>query len=167
MKNTRALLFLTVLVVAAPVLAQPGVVPCIEASWTPEVLTFYGSSSQVAQKLSKVQNNLLERRLYLIVSETPGKTEVALFERKDGENVVVSQWTAASNINLAATLNEKLLANAGSSCAGELTKAVLKTLGANQERLIQAPTNVLSAYTQAALQQTADDYVRVSFFLGC
>ena len=167
MKNTRSLLFLAMLAfLASPVLAQH-VVPCIEASWTPEVLTFYGSSAQVAQKLSKVQNNLLERRLYLIVSETQGKTEVALFERKDGENALVSQWTTVSNINLAATLNEKLLANAGSSCAGELTKAVLKTLGANQERLIPAPANVLSAYTQAALQQSADDYVRVSFFLGC
>lgn len=165
-KNTLAILFLATLVLSAtPVLAQH----CIEAAWSPEVLTFYGSSATVAEKLSKVQSNLLDRRVYLIVSETQGKTEVAFFERKDGENVLLSHWATTSKINLAATLNERILANAGVSCVGELTKAALKALGANPDegKVITAPRTALAAYTHATFQQTPDDYVRVTVLFGC
>jgi len=170
-KNVLSNLFLVILVfLPIPALAQH-VNPCIEAAWSPEVLTFYGNSAQVTEKLAKVQSNLLDRRVYLIVLETKAKTEAALFERKDGANVLLSEWATASKVNLAATLNEKLLKNAGMSCAGELTKAVLRALGddTDQGRLIPAPATALAAYTQATLlnKQSTDDYIRVTLFLDC
>lgn len=156
------------IVTASAALAGPPTDPCIEAAWSPEVLTFYGSNAQVAAKLSKVQSDLLERRVYLIVSETQGRTDVALFERKEGGNVLLSKWATTSKINLAATLNEKILANAGSSCAGALTKSVLKALGDNAEEgnLIPGAKTALAAYNQA-MPVPATDYVRVTVFLLC
>jgi hypothetical protein len=131
-------------------------------------LTFYGDTAKVAEKLEKLQSNLLARRVYLLVSETAGRTEAALFERTDGENVSLSRWGSDSNIKLAETLNEKILANAGKSCAGELTKAVLRALGgvADHGDVISAPTTALAAYHQA-WQRPVNDYVRVTLFLLC
>jgi len=141
---------------------------CKEASWSPEVLTFYGDTAKVAEKLLQVQANLMERRMYLLVSETSGRTEAALFERKENQNVSLSRWETDSNIKLAAMLNDKLLSNSGRSCAGELTKAILRTLGANVDRgdLIPAPKTALAAYGHA-WQGAANEYVRVTLFLLC
>jgi hypothetical protein len=164
-----SLFFVALLLSASSVIAQrPPTEPCVEAAWTPEVLTFYGDTAKVAEKLESVKANLLDRRVYLLVSETAGRTEAALFERKAGENVSVSRWSADSNIKLAEMLNEKLLANGGKSCAGELTKTVLRTLGGNVDRgdLISAPTTALAAYHQA-WQRPNNDYVRVTLFFLC
>jgi hypothetical protein len=167
--RTSVLLAITLVgtLMTTPAFSQPRL-PCIQASWTPEVFTFYGNTVKVAEKLEKVQANLLDRRVYLLISETPGRTEAALFERKDGQNVSLSRWATDSNIKLAAMLNDKLLTNHGNSCAGELAKSVLKTLGADVNRgdTIPAPTTALAAYNEA-LQQPVTDYVRVSLFFLC
>lgn len=145
-----------------------GTAPCLEAAWSPEVVTFYGDTATVADKLSKVQTQLLDRRVYMLLTETAGRTDVALFERKDSENVVLSQWSTTSHVKVAETINEKLIENAGVSCAGALAKHILKTLSNNSERLqnIQAPTTALAAY-KSSLQHADDHYVRVTLFFFC
>lgn len=161
-----SVLLIGFLTVGVNAYAQP--TQCRIAAWSPEVITFYGDSATVAEKLAKVQDDLVDRRVYLLVAETSGRTEAALFERKDGENLSLSRWEANSNIELASTLNDKLLANAGAACAGELARTFLETLGTRpaSEVTIQAPSTALAAYQQA-LHNSDKSYVRLTLFFLC
>lgn len=173
MKKTVCSAFLVALVLATSLVwaqaqRDPGTAPCKEAAWSPEVVTFYGDTAKVAEKLAKVETQLLDRRVYMLLTETAGRTDVSLFERKDAQNVTLSQWSTTSNVKMAETINENLLENAGVSCAGALARHILKTLSDNGERAqtIPAPTTALAAY-RGSLQHPDDDYVKVTLFFFC
>lgn len=132
------------------------------------MVTFYGDTAKVAEKLNQVQTQLMDRRVYMLLTETADRTDVALFERKDAENVVLSQWSTTSPVKMAQVIDEKLLGNAGVACAGELAKHILKTLSENGERsqIVRAPTTALAAY-RGSLQHPDDHYVRVTLYFFC
>jgi hypothetical protein len=172
-KSTVCSAFLAALMIMSTSLSYANsdgsvVVPCKEAAWSPEVMTFYGDTAKVAEKLAKVQTQLLERRVYMLLTETSDRTDVALFERKDSENVTLSQWSTTSPVKVGDAINEKLLANAGVSCAGELAKHILKVLSENREssQIVRAPTTAFAAY-KGSLQHPNDSYVRVTLYFFC
>jgi hypothetical protein len=152
---------------AKPSAAKKPSVGCAKASFAPEVVTFYGDSKAVLEKLDGFQGHLEERRVYMFLAETAGSAEVALFERADGTNVRLSKWQGKSVGELRDRISTATLANRGIACIGEQVKSlVLRTLPTENMGVIPAPVTLRAAFGHN-VNAYGSDYLRVTIYLLC
>jgi hypothetical protein len=172
MRTARNYLLLSALLCLAlvpAIFAQPGgngTSVCRQIAWSPEALTFYGDTKTVAAKVSSLENDLQDRRMYLFVVESANTAEISLFERTEGRNVAVSRWTGDSLGEVTNRVSKVLLENQGAECAGKLTKELLSQIGKANTSAISAPATLRAAFQHAA-EQPENNYIRVSIFLLC
>jgi hypothetical protein len=144
---------------------KPG--PCSQASFEPEVLSFYGDSAAVLKKLDEFEMNLPNRRVYMFMLESSGTAELSLFERKDDTNVQVAQWRGTSLAELREKISTGLLENRGIACVGEQTKSLVKAkLSPADMGAIPAPVSARAAFAHT-IKKYGDNYIRVTVFLLC
>ncbi len=157
-----------VAVSSAQIKPRPRPMPgCARASFSPEVITFYGDSKAVLAKLDNYQAHLEDRRVYMFVAETGNSAEAALFERSGAKNVHVSHWRGNSISELRDQISTTVLANRGIACVGEQVKsAVLKTLHTDDLGVIPAPVTMRAAFGHN-VKAYGSDYMRVTVYLLC
>lgn len=143
---------------------------CSGMSFEPEVLQFYGDSTSIAHKLEDDRMRLPERRLYILLLETAGSAELALFE-KDGREpslVNVSSWRGRTLGDLRDRLTSLILDNRGIACVGEQSKALVEasvttaSLGS-----IPAPVSAKAAFSHLLRRNASGEYMRMSVLLLC
>jgi len=140
---------------------------CRSASFSPEVITFYGDSKAVQEKLDSYQAHLEDRRVYMFVAETANSAEAMLFETSGDTNVHVSHWRGTSVSELCEQISTKVLANRGIACVGEQVKSlVLKALPTDDLGVIPAPVTMRAAFGHN-VKAYGNDYMRVTVYLLC
>lgn len=145
------------------------VAACSEASFSPEVLQFYGSPETIQRKLSDASMALDKRRVYLLVIETETAAELTLFERTSAEDplVRVSQWRGNTVADLRENLTTTIMQNKGVACIGEATKRIVQArYTPTPLARISAPVTAREAFSHL-LNPYAGTYMHVSVFLLC
>ena len=143
---------------------------CREASWTPEVFSFYGDPAAVTAKLNKFEMNLPKRRVFMFIVETTHDAQLSLFElAKDGKDVDTFQlwtWKGKSASDLREKATETILANKGYLCVGEQIKGLVKGLNPDDKGPIPGPKTALAAFGHV-IQGYGSEYIRLTVFLLC
>ena len=153
-----------ILVLSGNLLAGVG---CEEDSRSPEVYTFYGDPATILAKIDKVDMQLPERRMYMVVVEGQNGDEIRLFERS-GKTNNFHVWSAKSKS--IGSLNEKvshaIIANRGVACVGEQTKAIVtKSVSPKDLGTVPAPVNGRAAFSHTI--SAATGFVRATVYLLC
>jgi hypothetical protein len=88
--------------------------------------------------LAELPDELVQRRVYMLMIQGEGRAEVRVFERfslEDAEGTVAT-WQDESLGNLVTELTEVLLTNKGVHCPGEQVKS---TIEADREFSLEGP----------------------------
>jgi hypothetical protein len=178
-------ILMSVMITAVPVLAlggegQPqgadsGPAPgCHYASFSPEVLTFYGSPATVLDKIQKRVPNLKARRAFGVLVETgDGIAESCLFERGDeARDSTAYRLSGRDAAGLKDEIARVSLANEGRYCLGDrIVKDIL--IGGMGDRLVTEHGVRVPESADATLASMLERrkgavlYVRVTVFLLC
>src|ERR1043165_4419068 len=119
---------------------------CEPASWSPEVLDFYGDPATILRKIDGHDMELADRRIFVLLTESEGRANVRFFEQVDGENYAVSTWTGESLDGLNGRLAETIMTNKGVHCVGEQVRALLKSFDLELAATVPAPANARAAF---------------------
>ena len=142
---------------------------CSDASFSPEVVQYYGDSAAVLGRLEKADLHVSERRAYLMLIETADSAQLMLFERTTPAEplVRVSQWKGASLGDLREQLTSLILDNRGIACIGQQSASVIKAMYRPGDLgSIPAPRSASAAFAHP-VKAFGADYMRVSLFLLC
>ncbi len=162
-----------------PNLPKAGSPACAAQSFSPEVVTFYGDSTQVLSKLEKHAWDLSDRRVYLALVETDHSAELSIFEKAQAKHaeaahqhgaapyVNVGHWRGSSAGDLREILANLTLENRGIACIGEQTKSiVMDKLSPQNLGTIPAPATIRAAFGHN-IRQYGANYIRLTIFLLC
>jgi hypothetical protein len=140
---------------------------CEEASWSPEVFTFYGDAETIVRHLSDAKMRLPERRLYAVTIEGDGAAEIRLFERQgDGKRFRVSSWKGQALGDLHQQLSSAIRENRGVACIGEQAKGLIRKVGVSTDLgAIPAPVNGRAAFAHSI--RGAKGFATVAVYLFC
>jgi hypothetical protein len=160
---------LVALAVAQNASCQQPPILCGQASFQPEVLSFYGDSTTVLNKIEELKTVSLSRlRVYMFLVETADAAELSLLERVNGsDEYTVSHWRGASAGDLREQITSRMLSNRGVLCIGEQSKALLaKRVAATKVGVVPAPASVRAAFGHT-IQKYGNNYMRLTVFLFC
>jgi hypothetical protein len=108
-------------------LITPSALRCSDAAWDCEAHSFFGAPDKVAAKLSGLPDDLIRRRVYMLLVQGDDHAEVRIFERFSFEDAegTIALWNGESLGDLANRITELLVANHGVHCPGEQVTAAL------------------------------------------
>lgn len=102
---------------------------CKTAAWDCQSHHFMGSPETVIENLTGLPDELVGRRVYMLMVEGGGRSEARIFERFNLEDTegTVSGWAEKDVAGLVTQITEVLVANRGVHCPGEQVKATLES----------------------------------------
>ena len=99
---------------------------CAVMSWSPEMFSFYGDKATVLAKFQALDRDLLKHRTYAFIVESNRGSKLTFFELdKNGTTMDLGSANKASFSELSNQINNALLTNTGTKCAGMLTKELV------------------------------------------
>jgi hypothetical protein len=98
---------------------------CHQASWNPELYSFYGAKGTILEKLAQIPTNLSERRVFVQVTQGDSSVNIRLYERQDNGTYTLTEWTKKQTPDLIAKIDNAICDNKGANCVGEQVKSVL------------------------------------------
>jgi hypothetical protein len=144
---------------------------CAVDSWRVEALTLYGDSGVVLQKLAKYTEviGLGSNRVYMFVVETSSAADVALIERKDEKDCILTRWSVANVGDLKEQIQNMVLTSKGQKCVGQQAKELLEKRAAKDElekEAVPMPKSAQEA-VRSILEKYPNDFLRVTFIVLC
>jgi hypothetical protein len=124
----------------------------------------------VTANLADLPEELIQRRVYMLMVQGEQRAEVRVFERfdLDDTDTTLGTWSDDSLGDLMTQLTEVLVANKGVHCPGEQVKA---TLTAEREFSMEgpfpAPTSAAEAFGPALAGFGGDRFVHATVALLC
>src|SRR2546422_8514021 len=115
-------------VITAPQVRSTGTaLACTTAAWDCQSHSFLGSPETVAANLAALPDDLVQRRVYMIMIQGEGRAEARIFERFNLEDAdgTVARWEEDDLGDLVTQITDVLVANKGVHCPGEQVKAML------------------------------------------
>ncbi|MEV0280781.1 hypothetical protein AB0I22_30940 [Streptomyces sp. NPDC050610] len=111
---------------------------CKAAAWDCQSHQFMGSPETVLTNLVALPDELVGRRVYMLMIQGEGRSEARVFERFNLEDTegTVATWPETDVPGLVTQITEVLVANRGVHCPGEQVKATLET---ERELHVSAP----------------------------
>ncbi|MFD9791921.1 hypothetical protein ACFWXK_13320 [Streptomyces sp. NPDC059070] len=143
---------------------------CKTAAWDCQTHDFMGSPQTVIDNLTALPDELVGRRVYLLMVQGDGRSEARVFERFNLEDTesTVSSWPEKDIPGLVTQISEVLVANRGVHCPGEQVKA---TLQSEREIHVGAPATAPRTAAEAfgpVLDGFRDDtFVRATVMVLC
>ena len=142
-------------------------VGCATASWSPEVLQFYGGKNDLLDKLSKVTKDVTDSRLYIGLLESDTNAEFVLFERDGKSTYSVYTWNGKSLGDFSDRAAFNILANEGIACIGDQVKWLAKNrYDLKWQASVPAPVSVKAAFSHR-VKDKVEDYYRLTLYLLC
>ncbi|MFE7116448.1 hypothetical protein ACFU99_13645 [Streptomyces sp. NPDC057654] len=143
---------------------------CKAAAWDCQSHAFMGSPETVMANLVGLPDELVGRRVYMLMIQGDNRSEARVFERfnLDDAEGTVSSWPEKDVPGLVTQITEVLVANRGVHCPGEQVKATLET-----EREVHVSAPAPAPRTAAAafgplLEGFRDDaFVRATVMVLC
>src|SRR6476646_2965148 len=105
--------------------SPPGVPACNNASWNPEVYSFYGAKENVAEKVSRLPLKLSEHRVFVQITQGEAWAQDKMFELQKDGTFTVTEWEGKDTSRLACDIDKAIMANKGVNCVGEQMKAAI------------------------------------------
>ena len=129
--------------------SPPGGGPaCNNASWNPEIYSFYGAKENVAEKVSRLPLKLSEHRVFVQITQGEAWAQVKMFELQKDGTFTVTEWEGKDTFRLACEIDKAIMANKGVNCVGEQMKAaIVKALGEGKvSHSVAAPETPAGAF---------------------
>jgi hypothetical protein len=144
--------------------------PCNNSSWNPELYTFYGHKDVVLEKLSKVQANLSDRRVFVQVTESERGTDAKLFVREKNGSFTVTQWMKKKpGGSLTCKIDQAITHNKGINCVGEqvIHTVLKKELESGKETHdVAAPASPEAAFSHS-IKEATGEYIKTTIVILC
>ena len=138
---------------------------CAVMSWSPEMFSFYGDKATVLAKFQALDRDLLKHRTFAFVVETNRGSKLTFFELDKNGTMDLGSATKASFSELTNQIDNALLTNTGSKCAGMLTKELVSGIEMTHT-VVARPASAGEAF-QYALAAADGEYIRATFILLC
>ena len=141
---------------------------CKNASWNPEVYSFYGAKDTIVQKLANISTQLSERRIFLQVTQGESSADVKLYERREDGTFTVTEWTPDQTSQLLTDIDQAIIANKGVNCVGEQVKSILanKLKGKKVVRATSAPASPEAAFAHS-VNDASGKFIRTTITILC
>jgi hypothetical protein len=140
--------------------------PCNAASWTPEVFDFYGDPDSILRKMDRIDMELGERRIFMLLTESKDRAQIRFFEQVEGDSYAVATWDGESLDGADADLAKTILANRGIHCVGEQVRGLLDSFGLELGAAVPAPANARAAFAHT-VRAHGSAFVRATTALLC
>ena len=143
---------------------------CAAAAWDCQSHTFLGSPETVAANLAGLPDELVTRRVYMMMVLGDGRAEARLFERFDIEDRdgTVARWENDELGDMVSQITEVLVNNRGIHCPGEQVKASLE---GDRDFIVDAPApapkTAAEAFGPALAAFKGDKFVQVTVMALC
>ncbi|MEU7039493.1 hypothetical protein AB0A77_00325 [Streptomyces varsoviensis] len=143
---------------------------CKAAAWDCQSHEFMGSPETVMTNLVGLPDELVARRVYMLMVQGDSRCEARVFERfnLDDAEGTVSSWSETDVPKLVTQITEVLVANRGVHCPGEQVRATLET-----EREVHvsapapAPRTAAEAFGPIVDGFRDDKFVRATVMVLC
>ncbi len=143
---------------------------CVAAAWDCQTHSFLGSPETVAANLAELPDELVGRRVYMLMIQGDSRAEARIFERfsiEDAEGTVAG-WDEQDMGGLVTQLTEVLVSNRGVHCPGEQVKAALSgerelSIGAPAA----APSTAAEAFGPVLAEFKGDKFVQATVMVLC
>lgn len=144
---------------------------CSAAAWDCQSHSFLGSPQLVAENLAGLSDDLVQRRVYMLMVQGESRAEARIFERFafGDTDASMSQWETDSLGDLVTEITDVLVANRGVHCPGEQVKAALGE-GDRQFSVgapAPAPKTAREAFTGALKAYEGDRFIRATVMVLC
>lgn len=143
---------------------------CAAAAWDCQSHTFLGSPETVSANLAGLPDELVSRRVYMLMIQGDSRAEARIFERFDisDRDGTVARWENDDLGDLVSQITEVLVTNRGVHCPGEQVKASLE---GDREFIVDAPApapkTAADAFTPALAAFKDDKFVQVTVMALC
>jgi hypothetical protein len=156
---------------AAPkVEAHPLPLECAVAAWDCQSHSFLGSPATVAANLASLPDEIVKRRVYMLVIQGDGRAEARVFERfaiEDTDATVASCQDSYLG-DLVTQVTDVLITNRGVHCPGEQVKAaVLEERDFSVEGPAPAPATAADAFLPAVSAFKDEAFVQATVVVLC
>jgi hypothetical protein len=162
---------MTVQSVTAPqAVHQQTAVACKTSAWDCQSHSFLGSPETVATNLASLPDELVRRRVYMLMIQGEGRAEARIFERFDIEDTdgTVAHWEEDDIGGLVTQITDVLVANKGVHCPGEQVKM---TLEGDREFMVDgpapAPKTAAEAFASALTAYQDHKFVQATVMALC
>jgi hypothetical protein len=144
---------------------------CAVAAWDCQSHGFLGSPATVAANLAGLPDEVVRRRVYMLMIQGDARAEARVFERfaVEDRDATVARWSDSHLGGLVTQVTEVLVTNRGVHCPGEQVKAVL----ADGEREFSvegpapAPATAKEAFLPAMEAYKDDRFVQATVMILC
>jgi len=143
---------------------------CQAAAWDCQSHSFMGSPETVAANLAGLPDELVSRRVYMLMIQGDGRAEARIYERFDisDSEGTMARWEQDKLGDLVTEITEVLVANRGVHCPGEQVKMALE---GDREFTVGAPTpapkTAAEAFTPALAAYRTDAFVQATVMALC
>jgi hypothetical protein len=141
---------------------------CLNASWNPEVYTFYGAKENVAEKVSRLPIKLSEHRVFVQITQGEARAQVKMFELQKDGTFTVTEWEGKDTSRLACDIDNAIIANKGVNCVGEQMKAaIVKALNKGKvSHSVAAPETPAAAFGHS-IKAAKGDFIKSEIIVAC
>jgi len=153
----------------ASVYPSPSGVPaCNNASWNPEVYSFYGAKENVAEKVSRLPLKLSEHRVFVQITQGEAWAQVKMFELQKDGTFTVTECEGKDTSRLACDIDKAIMANKGVNCVGEQMKAaIVKALNKGKvSNSVAAPETPAAAFGHS-IKAAKGDFIKSEVIVAC
>jgi hypothetical protein len=143
---------------------------CTQQSQNTELYGFCGAKASMLEKLAGLPAQLVERRVFVQITQGSSSGEVKLYERQQDGKFTVTTWSTAHTSALLADVDKTMFENKGVNCVGEQVTAVLrKKLGKEKAKVtpgVAAPETPAAAFSHS-IKEASGDFVRTVMIILC
>lgn len=120
------------------------------------------------EKLANLPVQLLERRVFIQITQGSSNGEVKMYERQQDGTFTVTNWTVAKTFGLLAEIDKAVFDNQGVNCTGEQVTAVLREkLGDGKiSKGVAAPVSPAAAFSHS-VKDASGEFVSTEVLFFC
>lgn len=154
----------------APQQVEAKVQKCITAAWDCQSHSFMGSPETVEANLVALPDDLVQRRVYMLMIQGDDRAEARVFERFSLEDTdgTVSTWEQGDLGELVTQITDVLVRNRGVHCPGEQVKA---TITEERDFIVEgpsaAPKTAAEAFSGPLAAFKNDKFVQATVMMLC
>jgi len=141
---------------------------CAASSQNTELYGFCGKKDSVAEKVAGLPTEIVQRRVFVQITQGSKGGEVKLFERKENNKFTVTTWKREKTFELLPKIDTAVFENKGLHCVGE---KVITKLQQNLKKPTEVQQDVDVPSPEAAfkesVQTTDGEPVRTTVWILC
>lgn len=141
---------------------------CNKASRDTAAYCFYGNRAQIIKNLSALPPAILERRVFLQVTQIGQSATIKLYEQEEGGTFTVTKWSHKETPRLLTAIDRAIMENKGESCVGDKVKAVLfeELKKETEKENVPAPASTTEAFSDS-IPKDELLFIKTTVFVLC